>query len=127
MPVNRRSKKKAVYNLKKGAHNAARNVVSAFGIFLIMTIITGGFIAFQWKNVQINQCLRDNEKLKTDILMLNAKKIQLETERNTLRQSVPLQASSRFGMLPELNNGKKLNVDKNKMVLYEEKDRQVSE
>jgi hypothetical protein len=126
MAINRRSRKKTVYHLKKNASSMAKNILSAMAIFLVIALITGGFVLYQWKNFQVNKCLNDNEKLITEILSLNAKMSRLELERNVLYQSVPDKAKSVYGMVLELDKTKKFVVDKTKLALYAKKDKEFS-
>ena len=121
----RKSRKKTIYHMKRGASSAISNFLSAFSIFIILLFLTGFFIFFQWKNVMFRSVLTQIDRLSEEILVLNTEKARLETIRNELLKTVPEKAEKKLGLVTSVNAGQKLVVDKKLYVLYEEKDKQI--
>lgn len=118
-----RSKKKrpTVYKVREGATYAAYNFLSAFSIFTGILILTGFFILFQWKNVKIRLYLEQIDKLKQEILILNAENSQLATTRIELLKKVPEVAENRLKMVTQIEPIYRIYIDDNKLIKYEEK------
>lgn len=124
MAVNRKSRKKTVYRVKKGAQNAAIHFLSAVSIFLIIVLLTAFFILFQWKNVKIRDNLEQIEQLKAEILMLNAEKSRLETVRNQLLKQIPHLAREQLGLVIPVKRPAVIKVNREELLSYETKDRE---
>ena len=118
-----RSKKNrpTVYKVREGATYAAYHFLSAFSIFTGILILTGFFILFQWKNVKIRLYLEQIDKLKQEILILNAENSQLATTRNELLKKVPEVAENRLKMVTQIEPIYRIYIDKYKLIKYEEK------
>ena len=125
MAVNRKrkSRKKTVYQVKKGAQSAAYGFLSAFGIFMTIIFIAAFFILFQWKGVRISSCLKNIDKLEIEIMKLKSQNIYLETHRNDLIKEVPEKAEKLLGMTIPIETGNKIAVSQNRMAYYESKDK----
>jgi len=124
MAVNRKSRKKAVYRVKKGAQSAAIHFLSAVSIFLGIVLLTAFFILFQWKNVRIRANLEQIGRLKAEILVLNAEKSRLETVRNQLVKQVPHLAEEQLGMVIPVKKPAVIKVNREELLSYETKDQE---
>jgi hypothetical protein len=122
--MSRKSRKKSasIYRLSKGASHAAYHIVSAFSIFVIILLLTGFFILFQWKNIKIRNNLKQIDKLKQEILVLNAENSQLETIRNELLKKIPEVAETKLGMVNQLSSQTSLKISSKKLNRYEKEE-----
>ncbi|HFE65398.1 hypothetical protein B1H10_03420 [candidate division KSB1 bacterium 4484_188] len=125
MTVNRKSRKKTIYHVKRRAKNGARMLLSVFEISLLLFVFSVFFILFQWKNVSINKQLKQISQLKTEILMLNARNSKLETQKHELEKQVPMKAKKLFGMISSVEGINKFPVSKKVIEYYETKDQKI--
>ena len=116
-----RKKRTTIYRVKEGATFAAYHLFSAFSIFVGILILTGFFILYQWKNVKILVYLEQNDKLKQEILILNAENSQLATTRNELLKKIPEIAEKKLKMVTQIEPVYKIYIDGNRLVKYEKK------
>ncbi len=121
MMSQRRKKNGVIYAVRYRAANAAYHFLSAFGLFFGIVLLTGFFILFQWKNVEIRSHLADIDKLHQEILALNSEVSRLETARNELIKNVPDLAQSKLKMVTPREAPAKLYLDGRKLAKYEEK------
>lgn len=125
MVVHKKKPKKTVYHLKKGAKSAAFHFLWAFGIFVLIVLVTGFFILFQWKSVEFRTTLEDIDRLTRDILVLNAENSQLESNKNELLEKVPHRAKEKLGMINPVEQPKIISVDEKKLRYYEKKEQKI--
>jgi len=116
-----RKRSTTVYRVKEGATFAAYHLFSAFSIFVGILILTGFFILFQWKNVKILVYLEQIDKLKQEILILNAENSQLATTRNELLKRIPEIAENKLKMITQIKPIYKIYIDGNSLIKYEKK------
>ncbi|MBN2364540.1 MAG: hypothetical protein EH225_00125 [Calditrichaeota bacterium] len=119
----RRNRKKnpIFYHVKLGASSAASNFLSAFGLFVVLLLLTLFFILFQWKNVEIRAHLQEIDRLNQEVLALNAENSRLESLRNSLLKEVPEKARQKMELfVPDTPPGKIL-VSQRILMRYENK------
>lgn len=113
-----RRKKTVRYEVKLKATAAASQVISAFGLFVGIFLITIFFILFQWKNVKIHNYLGEIDKLHQEILILSAETGRLESIRNELIRQVPRLAEERFKMKVPEEAPRTITVSARKLAKY---------
>lgn len=125
MPVNRRSRKKTIYHVKRKAKSGARMLFSVFQITLLLSVFSVFFILFQWKNIAISKQLKEISQLKAEILMLSAGNSALETQKHELEKQVPVKAKKLFGMISSVEGINRIPVSKKVIEYYETKDQKI--
>ncbi len=113
-----RRKKTVRYKVKMRATAAVSQVISAFGLFVGICMLTIFFILFQWKNVKIHDYLEEIDKLHQEILVLNAETGRLESIRNGLIRQVPHLAEERLKMRVPQEAPRKITVSARKLARY---------
>jgi hypothetical protein len=91
-------------------------------IFSGILLLTAFFILFQWKNVKIRSHLADIDRLRQEILVLNAEFSQMETLRNELIKMVPEKAEKQLGMTNRVETVPKITINEKKLIRYAEED-----
>lgn len=121
--------KTITYRIKKGARTAAQGISTSFMIFIVLIILSISFILFQLKEFQIAQDFKDIQKLKNEIEELESlnHRYKSKIDNELATYSLIHKLANELGLKEALEQPKILNINKDRLKKYVEKDKKISQ
>ncbi len=118
-----------IYRLKKTSRQVAYGISLGFTMFLVVTVLSLGFILYQTKNHLIRKYAQENRVLMEEFLRLNSEnnryrtRIQFELANYTRIARI---ARDKLGLLPSVKPPTAFYVDWTELEKYASKDARTS-